>query len=87
MGLVMLRGVINHELASHVTMEAIVAMLVFMGVGFMAGWIADYLIRDAMENSFRARIRWYQGEMIEAGYVESEQPTDQSQKDLELVTR
>ena len=83
----MLRGVINRELASHVTMEAIVAMLLFMGIGFVAGWIADYLIRDAMEHKFRARMRWYRSEMIEAGYVESDQPTDQSQKDFELVTR
>ena len=87
MGLVMLRGVVNRELASHVAMEAIVAMLLFMGIGFVAGWIADYLIRDAMEHSFRGRVRWYRQEMIEAGYVESEQPSDQSQKDFELVAR
>ncbi len=87
MGLVMLRGVINRELASHVAMEAIVAMLLFMGIGFVAGWIADYLIRDATEQMFRDRVRWYRQEMTEAGYVEPDQPSDQSQKDFELVAR
>ena len=77
MGVVVLRGVLHRELASHVAMEAIGSMLLFMGIGFVAGRIADYLVRDAVEQTFRARVRWYREGMIEAGYMEPEQPTDQ----------
>ena len=81
MGLVAFRGVLHHELAGSVAMEAIVCMLLFMGIGFVAGWIADYLIRDALEQTFRARVRWFREGMIEAGYIEPEEPTDPSQAD------
>ena len=77
MGLVVLRGVIHRELAINVAMEAIVSMLLFMGIGFVAGWIADYLVRDAVEQRFRARVSWYREGMIEAGYIEPEEPNDQ----------
>ncbi len=77
MGLVFLRGVLHRELAGQVAMEAVVAMLLFMGIGFIAGWIADYLVRDAVESTFRARVHWYRKGMIEAGYIEPDQTTDQ----------
>lgn len=77
MGLVVLRGVLHRELAGHIAVEAIVAMLVFMGIGAVAGWIADYLVRDAVEQSFRDRVHWYRKGMIEAGYIEQDSPSDQ----------
>jgi hypothetical protein len=77
MGLVVLRGAIRGEQAELVAMEAIVAMLVFMGVGAVAGWIADYLVRDSLQRMFRARVDWYRQGLIEAGYLESDSPSDQ----------
>lgn len=77
MGLVVLRGVIHGELAASVAMEAIMAMLVFVGVGGVAGWIADYLVRDSLERMFRSRVDWYRQGMIEAGYLNTDSPGDQ----------
>ncbi len=70
MGLVVLRGAIRGEFVGNVAMEAIVAMLLFMGVGGVAGWIADYLVRDGLERMFRSRVDWYRKGMIDAGYIE-----------------
>ena len=70
MGLVVLRGAIRGELAASVAMEAIVAMLVFSCVGGVAGWIADYLVRDSLERMFQSRVDWYRKGLIDAGYLE-----------------
>ena len=70
MALVVIRGAIRGELADAVAAEAIVAMLVFAMVGGVAGWIADYLVRDSMETRFRKRVEWYREELIEAGLLE-----------------
>jgi hypothetical protein len=59
MALVVIRGVINGELAGRVASEAIVALIIFSGIGYLAGWIVDHLIRDAVERMFRARVDWY----------------------------
>ncbi|WP_231603622.1 hypothetical protein [Neorhodopirellula pilleata] len=59
MGLVVLRGVIRGELAASVAEEAIIVLIVFLGIGAIAGAIADYLIRDAVENLYRKRVQWY----------------------------
>ncbi len=77
MGLVVLRGAIHGELAASVAMEAIVAMLVFACVGGVAGWIADYLVRDSLERMFRSRVDWYRKGMIEAGYLNTDSSGDQ----------
>ena len=77
MGLVVLRGAIQGELAGSVAMEATVAMLVFMGVGAVAGWIADHLVRDALQRMFRARVDWYRQGMVDAGNLEPDSPADQ----------
>lgn len=74
MALVVMRGAVRGELADSVAAEAILAMLVFASVGFVAGWIADYLVRDSLERIFRARVAWYRKGLIEAGY----DPTDSS---------
>ena len=67
MGLVGLRGAILGEFASSVAQEAIIALVVFSGIGFVAGWIADYLIRDSLERKYRARVEWYRDGLIDAG--------------------
>ena len=74
MGMVVLRGAIQGEHAGSVAVEAMVALCVFMVVGAIAGWIADYLVRDALERMFRARIEWYRQGMKEAGYIEDDTP-------------
>ena len=76
MGLVVLRGAIHGELAGSIAIEAIVAMLVFMGVGAVAGWIADHLVKDALQRMFRARVDWYRQGMVDAGFLEHELPKD-----------
>jgi hypothetical protein len=76
MALVVLRGAIRGELAGHVAMEAIAAMLAFSCVGGIAGWIADYLIRDSLEQMFHARVKWYRQGMLDAGFVEPDSSGD-----------
>ena len=77
MGLVVLRGAIYGEFAGSVAMEAIVALLVFMCVGGIAGWIADHLVRDSLQRMFQARVDWYRQGMIDAGFIEPDSPKDQ----------
>lgn len=77
MGLVVLRGAICGELADEVAREAILAMAVFAGVGAVAGWIADQLVRDSMENLFRERVDWYRQGLIDANYTEEESAKDE----------
>lgn len=75
MGLVVFRGAILGELAGAVAAEAIVAMLAFAAVGWAAGWIADYLIRDALEGLFRKRVDWYREGLVDLASSEAE-PAD-----------
>ena len=77
MGLVVLRGAIYGQFAGSVAMEAMTAMLVFMCVGGVAGWIADHLVRDSLEKMFHARVDWYRQGMIDAGFIEPESPPDE----------
>ena len=76
MGLVVLRGAIHSEPAAGVAMEAIQAMLIFAGVGGVAGWVADYLVRDSLERVFRSRVDWYRNGMIEAGYLKADSSSE-----------
>ena len=62
-----LRGAAGGEPIEVVTTEAIVAMLAFAVVGYVAGWIADYLVRDSLEQNFRARVDWYRKELVDLG--------------------
>ncbi len=75
MGLVVFRGAILGELAGAVAAEAIVAMLAFAVVGWAAGWIADYLIRDALEDLFRKRVDWYREGLVDLASSEAD-PAD-----------
>lgn len=59
MGLVVLRGAIHGEMASEVAGEAIGVLIVFLGIGTAAGAIADYLVRDAVEDLYRKRVQWF----------------------------
>ena len=65
MALVVLRGAILGELADRVATEAIVSLFIFSGIGWIAGWIADYLITDAIEQAFRRRVEWYRDGITE----------------------
>ncbi|QDT02533.1 hypothetical protein K227x_09110 [Rubripirellula lacrimiformis] len=76
MALVVIRGAINGELAGSVASEAIVAMIVFAGVGFVAGKISDYLIRDSLERMFRARVEWYREGVADSGLNKTDTPSN-----------
>ena len=67
MAIVVMRGAIGGEPIAAVTAEAIVAMVVFAGVGYVAGWIADHLVRESLERKFRERIDWYENGLEELG--------------------
>jgi len=77
MGLVVLRGAIRGEAAGDVAIEAIVALAVFAAIGGVAGWITDYLVRDAVEQQFRTRVDWYRQGLIDSGYTEQGSPKDE----------
>ncbi len=70
MATVMIRGALMRQNASNVALESIVALGVFMIIGAVAGWITDYLIRDAVETGFRKRVDWYRKGLSDAGYSE-----------------
>lgn len=65
MGLVVLRGVLHGEIASNVATEAIGTLFVFLGIGAMAGWIVDQLVRDAVEDLYRKRVQWFRDGVTE----------------------
>ena len=71
MGLVVLRGAICGQAALGVAREAIVALAIFSSVGAVAGWIAEYLVRDSVERMFRERVEWYRNGLYEAGYIKT----------------
>lgn len=75
MGLVVLRGAIRGELAARVAEEAIITLIVFLGIGAIAGAITDYLIRDAVENLYRKRVQWYR-EGVAKLQDEASQPSE-----------
>jgi hypothetical protein len=76
MGLVVLRGAIRGQLAESVATESIIAMLVFMCIGGVAGWIMDHLVRDSLKRMFHERVEWYRQGMIDAGYLEQDPPAE-----------
>lgn len=67
MGLVVLRGAVFGENAETVALEAIASLVIFAGIGAVAGWIADYLVRDSLETMFRRRVDWYREGLVEQG--------------------
>lgn len=67
MAIVLLRGAIQGDSAGNVSTEAMVAMGVFATLGWIAGWITDRLVRDAIEDRFRRRVEWYQEGLIQLG--------------------
>ncbi len=77
MALVILRGAICGEFPDHVAIEAIAALAVFSFFGAVAGWIADYVIRDAMEDAFRRRVEWYRQGIMDAESL-NDNPTENS---------
>lgn len=70
MGLVALRGAVLGEPTASVALEAITAMAVFAVLGGLVGWIADSLVRDAVEQAFRKRVEWYREALSDAGLTE-----------------
>ena len=77
MFVVALRGAIWGQQIASVAKEAVVALVLFTLVGAIAGWIADYLVRDSLERTFRSRIDWYRQGLIDAGYEETSSSDDE----------
>ncbi|WP_236696683.1 hypothetical protein [Rhodopirellula islandica] len=75
MGLVVLRGIWQGEMAEDVATEAIGTLIVFMGIGGLAGAIADQLIRDGVEDLYRKRVKWFQ-EGVEKSALEEADDQD-----------
>ncbi|WP_339888654.1 hypothetical protein [Rhodopirellula europaea] len=75
MGLVVLRGIWHGEMAGEVASEAIGTLIVFMGIGGLAGAIADQLIRDGVEDLYRKRVKWFQEGVAETASEETENQT------------
>ncbi|WDQ18294.1 hypothetical protein [Rhodopirellula sp. P2] len=75
MGLVVLRGIWHGEMAEDVATEAIGTLIVFMGIGGLAGAIADQLIRDGVEDLYRKRVKWFQ-EGVEKSALEEADDQD-----------
>lgn len=76
MAIVVLRGAARGEPIEVVTAEAMVAMFVFAVMGYVAGQIADYLVRDSLERSFRTRMDWYREGLTELGLETVETPDE-----------
>ncbi len=76
LALVVLRGGLRGEVAADVLCEGMLAMMIFLGIGAIAGKIADHLLQHTVETQFRARVQWFQQEQqkLEA----QNQTTDES---------
>ena len=59
MFVVVVRGVLWGQHVTAVVQEAIVVLVLFTLFGALAGYIADYLLRDCLESAFRSRVQWY----------------------------
>jgi len=46
-----------------------------MGIGGLAGAIADQLIRDGVEDLYRKRVKWFQEGVAETASEETENQT------------
>lgn len=57
--LVLARGAVRGENISEVVCEAIIALVLFAAGGAVAGWVADYLLRQDIEARYRQRVAWY----------------------------
>lgn len=77
MAVVMARGALQRENVNDVAVESILALFAFMLIGATAGWIMDYVIRDAVETLFRNRVDWYRKGLIDTGDLK-EKPTKAS---------
>ncbi len=75
MFVVAVRGAIGGQQIDSVAKDAMVALLLFTAMGAVAGWIAEYLIRDSLERAFRSRVDWYREGLGEATR-EKPSPTD-----------
>ena len=66
MFVVAIRGAIDGQQIDSVAKDAMVALLLFTAMGAVASWIAEYLIRDSLERSFRNRVDWFRQGIVDA---------------------
>lgn len=56
LGLIALRGAISGDHVPHVVSQGLVSMVVFCGVGYVIGAIADQMVCQTVEVRFRQRL-------------------------------
>lgn len=76
MFVVAIRGAIYGQQIDSVAKEAMAALLLFTAMGAVAGWIAEYLIRDSLEAAFRKRVNWYRQGLADATQEETNPTAD-----------
>ena len=77
MFVVAVRGAIWNQQIASVAKDAMAALLLFTLLGAIAGWIAEYLIRDSLERTFRSRVDWYRQGLIDAGSEKASSADDE----------
>jgi len=77
MFVVAIRGAIWGQQIASVSKDAMAALLLFTVFGAIAGWIAEYLIRDSLERTFRNRVDWYRQGLIDAEREETSSVDDE----------
>lgn len=73
LAIVAFRGALRGELIVDVIPAGVTAMLIFSATGWMAGLIADYLVRDAVERNYRQRLSQYR-DAIETNEGQRDKP-------------
>ncbi len=73
LAIVTFRGCLRGELMIEVIPAGIAAMLIFSVVGWLAGMVADYLVRLNLETDYRQRLADFR-EAVEASEGTSDDP-------------
>lgn len=73
LAIVTFRGALRSDLIIDVVPAGITAMIVFSAIGWVAGMIADYLVRDAVETNYRQRLSKYR-EAVETNEGQQDEP-------------
>lgn len=73
LAIVTFRGALRGDLIIEVVPAGIAAMILFSAIGWVAGMVADYLVRDAVERNYRQRLSQYR-EAVEANEGQQDKP-------------
>ncbi|MEX0824954.1 MAG: hypothetical protein WD119_02245 [Pirellulaceae bacterium] len=73
LAIVAFRGALRSDLIIDVVPSGMAAMIVFSAIGWIAGMIADHLVRDAVERNYRQRLSKYR-EAVETNEGQQDTP-------------